>query len=117
MGRPKGSRNKGMEELVEKFEGLVDEAAKTPGIPEMLGVAITREDVVETIKNAGGKHEEKREETAKAVQVKPKLEPLGPGQKYFEAPDGTILIGEADMPHLWYRAGNEGKGMFINPKR
>jgi hypothetical protein len=117
MGRPKGSKNKAMDGLVEKFEGLVDEAAKTPGIPEMLGVAITREDVVETIKNAGGKHEEKMKETAKTVQVNPKLEPLGPGQKYFEAPDGTVLIGEDTNPHMWYRAGNDGKGMWINPRR
>jgi hypothetical protein len=117
MGRPKGSKNKAMDGLVEKFEGLVDEAAKTPGIPEMLGVAITREDVVETIKNAGGKHEEERKEAAKAVILKPKLEPLGPGQKYFEAPSGEILIGEEDANHMWWRAGNGGKGMFINPKR
>ena len=117
MGRPKGSKNKAMEELVEKFEGLVDEAAGTSGIPEMVGASITREDVVEVIKNAGRKNEEERKETAQAVLTKPKLEPLGPGQKYFEAPTGEILIGEADMPHLWFRAGNEGKGMFINPKR
>jgi hypothetical protein len=49
--------------------------------------------------------------------VKPKLEPLGPGQKYFEAPSGEILIGEEDATHIWWRAGNGGKGMFINPKR
>ena len=92
MGRPVGSKNKSKEE-VEVVETVVE------------------------VKEAVVVNEEKKEEPAKAVQVKPKLEPLGPGQKYFEAPDGTILIGEADMPHLWYRAGNEGKGMYINPKR
>jgi len=92
MGRPIGSKNKS-KEAIEVVETVVE------------------------VKEAVVVNEEKKEEPAKAVQVKPKLEPLGPGQKYFEAPDGTILIGEADMPHLWYRAGNEGKGMYINPKR
>ena len=101
MGRPKGSRNK------------VTEVEEEHGICEVVVVP----EVAEQKENEVINHEEEREETAKAVQVKPKLEPLGPGQKYFEAPDGTILIGEADMPHLWYRAGNEGKGMYINPKR
>ena len=89
MGRPLGSRNKSKEDV---------EIADVKEAKEVF-------------------HEKEREKTEQAVQVKPKLEPLGPGQKYFEAPDGTILIGEADMPHLWYRAGNDGKGMFINPKR
>jgi hypothetical protein len=92
MGRPIGSKNKS-KEAIEVVVPVVE------------------------VKEAVIVNEEKKEEPAKAVQVKPKLEPLGPGQKYFEAPDGTILIGEADMPHLWYRAGNEGKGMYINPKR
>ena len=95
MGRPLGSKNKSTE------------VVKDAVVPE-----ITEQ------KEKGSSHEEERKErTEKALLVKPKLEPLGPGQKYFEAPDGTILIGEADMPHLWYRAGNEGKGMYINPKR
>lgn len=51
------------------------------------------------------------------VQEKPKLEPLGPGQKYFEAADGEILIGEADKSQLWYRKGNGGNGCWINPRR
>ena len=94
MGRPAGSKNK------------KTEVVENDVIPQ---VSEQKENEVS--------HEEKREEPAKAVQVKLKLEPLGPGQKYFEAPDGTILIGEADMPHLWYRAGNGGKGEWINPKR
>lgn len=48
---------------------------------------------------------------------KPKLEPLGAGQAYFEAPDGTVLIGEDSREQIWYRAGNNGKGMWINKKR
>ncbi len=92
MGRPAGSKNKPKE---------VDEVV---------------ESAIET-KEAVVVNEEKKEEPAKAVQVKPKLEPLGPGQKYFEAPSGEILIGEEGAPHMWWRAGNGGKGMFINPKR
>jgi hypothetical protein len=42
---------------------------------------------------------------------------LQPGEKYFEAPDGTLLVGEADKQQLWYRKLNDGKGGWINPKR
>lgn len=92
MGRPVGSKNKS-KEVAEVVEPAVE------------------------VKEAVIVNEEKKEEPTKAVQMKPKLEPLGPGQKYFEAPTGEILIGEETSPHLWFRAGNDGKGMFINPKR
>lgn len=92
MGRPVGSKNKSKESV------------------EVVGPVIETKEAVVV-------NEEKKEEPAKAVQVKPKLEPLGPGQKYFEAPSGEILIGEEDATHIWWRAGNGGKGMFINPKR
>jgi hypothetical protein len=95
MGRPLGSKNKSTE--------VVKDAVVTE---------ITEQ------KEKGSSHEEERKErTEKALLVKPKLEPLGPGQKYFEAPSGEILIGEEDATHIWWRAGNGGKGMFINPKR
>jgi len=48
---------------------------------------------------------------------KPKLEPLSVGQAYFEAPDGTVVIADATKDQTWYRAGNHGKGMWINKKR
>ncbi|MBK8871869.1 MAG: hypothetical protein IPN19_12775 [Elusimicrobia bacterium] len=95
MGRPAGSKNK----KTEVVEDVV--------IPE-----VSEQKESEVIS-----HEEERKETAKAIVLKPKLEPLGPGQKYFESPDGVILIGEETSPSLWYRAGNGGKGMWINPKR
>lgn len=71
------------------------------------------------------KHEtekEKKEELVLTSQtavspVPRKLEPLQPGQKYFEDPDGNILIGEADKQQLWSRTLNHGKGGWINPKR
>jgi len=49
--------------------------------------------------------------------AKPEPEKLGPGQKYFEAPDGTLMIGEADKQQLWHRPLNGGRGGWINPKR
>lgn len=95
MGRPKGSRNKSTEVVENDVISQVSEQKESEVI-----------------------HEEKREErTEKTLLVKPVLDPLGPGQKYFEAPSGEILIGEADATHMWWRAGNGGKGMFINPKR
>lgn len=62
-------------------------------------------------------------ETEKETEVEvltpeaPKLEPLSEGQAYFEAPDGTIIVGESSKDHVWYRGLNDGKGGFINKKR
>lgn len=53
-----------------------------------------------------------------AAVEKPKpLAELPPTQRYFEAPDGTLIIGEADKQQIWYRGMNNGKGGWINPKR
>lgn len=101
MGRPLGSKNKpkdGVDVSVVSGDVVVTEDIK-----------LKESEIVN--------HEEKREETAKAVQVKPVVAALGPGQKYFEAPTGEILIGEEDATHMWWRGGNGGKGMWINPKR
>lgn len=74
------------------------------------------------------KHE-KKEETKETKHVlvveKPaqaaiaqKLEPLAPGQAYFEdGPTGTVMIGDATRDQVWFRAGNGGKGCWINKKR
>jgi hypothetical protein len=70
MGRPAGSKNK------------KTEVVENDVIPQ-----VSEQKEIEVIS-----HEEERKEPAKAVQVKPKLEPLGPGQRYFEAPTGEILI-------------------------
>ncbi len=95
MGRPKGSRNKSTE---------VVENDAIPQVSEQKESEVIHE-------------EERKEGTKETLLVKPVLDPLGPGQKYFEAPSGEILIGEADATHMWWRAGNGGKGMWINPKR
>lgn len=124
MGRRPGSKNKpkDVDGSVVVAEPNVSNAPVVEGGEDVEDVVVdaanepvVEDDVksdIEVVKN-----EEKKEEPKKAVPVKPILEPLGVGQAYFEAPDGTILIGESSKPHLWYRAGNDGKGMWINPKR
>ncbi len=42
--------------------------------------------------------------------------PLPVGQQFFEAPDGYIVVGEADKAHAQYRM-IDGKIMTINPRR
>jgi len=42
------------------------------------------------------------------------LAPLPPGQKYFEAPDGHVIIGEEKVSQVWDR---RKKGAWINPLR
>jgi hypothetical protein len=42
---------------------------------------------------------------------------LSPGQAFFEAPDGFIIVGDADRDHVLYRQGNNGQGMRINKRR
>lgn len=43
--------------------------------------------------------------------------PLSAGTKFFESPEGYIVVGDADKPHVWCRQANHGKGCFINPRR
>jgi hypothetical protein len=105
MGRPKGSRNKSVNEVVETLESSAVENQKKEVVT----------------------HEEERQETPQAVLTadqkriadsrKALKHPLDPGQKFFEAPDGTIMVGEANKNHMWWRAGNGGHGMHINPRR
>lgn len=74
-----------------------------------------------------GKQDKKKDSDVEEIEVptltqdpKPvakELPPLGPGQAYFEAPDGTIIIGEDEKDHIWYRGLNGGKGGWINKKR
>ena len=58
------------------------------------------------------KHAEEKKEEAKPV-LKNTLPPLEPTQQYFEAPDGTVLVGEKSATRLWYRK----ESIWINPKR
>jgi len=44
-------------------------------------------------------------------------QPLGPDQKFFESPEGYVMVGEAEKDHIWCRHANGGKGAWINPRR
>ena len=61
----------------------------------------------------------KRSLTQEEVQIAESREslkhPLAPGQKFFEAADGYIVVGEEDKPHVLDR--RQGKRGWINPKR
>ena len=57
------------------------------------------------------------EAAAIAESRKSLLSPLGKDQKFFESPEGFILIGNADEDSIWCQKANKGKGMKINPRR
>lgn len=85
------------------------------GRPRKVAVVETKTEVVDN--GLQGKEEKAKEVNPVNVTPMPKYEPLGPGQKYFEAPTGEVLIGDATADRMWFRAGNNGKGLWINPKR
>jgi len=45
------------------------------------------------------------------------LAPLPAGQKYFESPDGHVIVGEHDRGQVMDRRLNKGRGGWINPMR
>ena len=49
------------------------------------------------------------------VNVSTSAPALPKGQKWFEAPDGTLIPGEEGADYVIYRTG--GKEVRINPKR
>jgi len=44
-------------------------------------------------------------------------QPLQPGQRLFESPEGEIIIGEDSQTQIWSRTMNNGKGGWANPRR
>jgi hypothetical protein len=44
-------------------------------------------------------------------------ETLGPDQKFFESPEGEIIVGPADKNEVWSRHMNGGRGGWVNPRR
>ena len=44
-------------------------------------------------------------------------EPLQPGMKFFESPQGFIIVAEATQHKVWCPQENGGKGMWIVPLR
>lgn len=125
MGRPVGSKNKPrdvdeqetstnetkIEGLVENGSQIVQEVKKdvpTKSLEESKDVQKEKEG---TPKNKTPR-EIAIEESRKALNF-----PAPPGQKFFEAPDGFVILAEDTKTHVLYRAGNDGQGMIINPKR
>lgn len=99
MGRTAGSKNKPKVEDPKPVERV-----------ETQDYALTEKGVVNV--------DVREEETKEVLKPEaPKLEPLAPGQAYFEAPDGTVIIGEDTKNEIWYRSLNDGKGGWINRKR
>lgn len=58
------------------------------------------------------------EEQVRIADSRKSLEsPLAEGMAFFESPEGYIIVAESTRPHVWCGKANDGKGMFINPKR
>lgn len=45
------------------------------------------------------------------------LQPAPIGTKFFESPEGYVMVGEADKSHIWCKQANGGQGGWINPRR
>jgi hypothetical protein len=69
------------------------------------------------IKNETKKEEKESIKGTGILKAEPKIDVLQPGQKYFESPEGDIVIGEETKSQVWYRKLNNGQGGWINPKR
>lgn len=100
MSRPKGSKNKPKAE-----------------IEESVTAANSAVDIQAEVNANADVREEKEEREEVLKKEAPKIEPLAAGQAYFEAPTGELLIGDATQDRMWFRAGNDGKGMWVNKKR
>lgn len=44
-------------------------------------------------------------------------QPIQPGQRLFETPEGEILVGQDDKTQMWSKRMNNGKGGWANPRR
>ena len=117
MGRPLGSRNRWVKETdVESGivpHGTLDGQNEMPMTTLEGGSDERKEEEKERMPII----EEKKEIVKSKTMLKNNVNPLGTGEAYFEAPDGTILVGSENADRLWYRAGNGGRGMWINKKR
>lgn len=107
-GRPKkimeaehnGKEEKGQQAQV---EDVLEQSAPVPAAAPAPRRLVERPETPDAIRIA---------ESRKALE-----HPLAPGQKFFESPDGEIIVGDAEKTHVWSRHMNHGKGGFINPMR
>lgn len=84
------------------------------------------QEVVEPVEEVKAEPESKSVEMAKElsaeltpIQVSRKSleQVLAEGQAFFEAPDGYIVVGDSTADRVFYRAGNNGRGIWINRRR
>lgn len=104
---------------VNKVVKMKKKAVTTPVSAPLPRVQVMDMEVVPSAK------EEKVEEKQSSVvlkkracgccEVNPVKLPIG--QRYFEAPDGHLIVGEEDRQQVTDRRLNNGKGGWINPMR
>lgn len=112
-GRPR----KEPEQSVKTSPATVDAvvANSTATTAEVVASAEVVATIAEPIKSSNGARQDFPPHIAESRKALD--HPLQAGQAFFEAPDGHIIVAESDRPHVWYRQGNNGEGMWINPRR
>lgn len=106
-GRPKKVAKKVDEPIVEPVFAQEEVAEQPTPVPEP-----KRPEIRKYVDRPSLSQADHIAESRKALD-----HPLAPGQKFFEAPDGEIIVGEADKSAVWSRRMNDGKGGWINPRR
>ena len=99
MGRPKKNAEAAVLEKPKEQEKPAPKPAELPPVEAKAAPAPVSE------------HQARINESRKVLAVPP-----SPGQKYFEAPDGMVLVGESTKDHMNYRLPS-GEVQKINPYR
>lgn len=105
-GRPRKAKEvieNGMQE--ERQEG---QTVTTAEVPNGMTVVITEPEPIRFKENPPQSDVDRIAESRKALS-----QVLPPGQKFFETPDGEIIIGEESKNEVWSRRLNA----WINPRR
>jgi len=110
---PRGRPRKKKEDDNAERDRIQEKEAEEIAKPVVTPPAKQKEDPDERLNRLRQK-EFKKKEPVIASEV-PSYDPLY--QKLFEAPDGTLIIGDKGADRIWYRTDNKGGGMFINPRR
>lgn len=105
-GRPKKEVVQSGKEEKESLKAEVDVLEQSAPVPES---------------NPEPRYLGERPEASEANRIaesrKALLQPLAADQRFFESPEGEIIVGEADKTHIWSRHMNNGKGGWVNPRR
>lgn len=106
----KRGRPKKVQEVVEngvQEETQEGQTVTTAEVPDVQ-IVIEKPEPVRFQEKPPQSAEDRIAESRKAL-----LNPLAAGQKYFETPDGEIIIGEAEKNEIWSRRLNA----WVNPRR